>query len=188
MFQSMPSQLEPVPENVRRSYHPLRIARVIDETHDARSIVFEIPAHLRAAFEYRAGQFLTLEVPHGGVKLKRCYSLASAPETDGEHKVTVKRVTGGRVSNWLHDDVREGDVLQVLPPEGRFVLSTHVERDQDALVLFGGGSGITPVISLLKSALTTTNRPVLLVYANRDERSIIFREELEQLGAQYGDR
>ena len=109
MFQSMPSQLEPVAENLRRTFHPLKIARVIDETHDARSIVFEIPSHLRQAFEYRAGQFLTLEIPHDGVRLRRCYSLASAPETDGEHKVTVKRVTGGRVSNWLHDGTRAAD-------------------------------------------------------------------------------
>ena len=183
MFQSMPSELEP--QSLRRTFHPLRIARVIDETHDARSIVFEIPAHLAQVFTYRAGQFLTLEIPHQGVRLRRCYSLASAPECENEHKVTVKRVAGGRVSNWLHDGVREGDVLSVLPPEGRFVLSTH---HQDELVLFGGGSGITPVISLLKSALATTRRPIRLVYANRDERSIIFRAELEQLVARHADR
>src|SRR5690348_12983475 len=94
---------------LKRAFHPLRVARIVDETHDARSIVFEIPAHLERAFSYRAGQFLTLEIPHGEVKLRRCYSLASAPETDREHKVTVKRVAGGRISNWLHDDLHEGD-------------------------------------------------------------------------------
>jgi 3-ketosteroid 9alpha-monooxygenase subunit B len=170
---------------LKRAFHPLRVARIVDETHDARSIVFEIPAHLERAFSYRAGQFLTLEVPHGEGKLRRCYSLASAPETDREHKVTVKRVAGGRISNWLHDGLREGDIVQVLPPEGRFVLNAAREGE---LVLFGGGSGITPVISLLKSALATTKRPIRMIYANRDERSIIFRAELDALVARHADR
>jgi 3-ketosteroid 9alpha-monooxygenase subunit B len=187
MFQSTTSSLSAGDDvqALRRTFHPLRVARIIEETHDARSLVFAIPEHLSAVFGYRAGQFLTLEVPHEGGRLRRCYSLASAPECDREHKVTVKRVVGGRVSNWLHDGVREGDVLSVLPPEGRFVLSpTHTGE----LVLFGGGSGITPVISLLKSALATTARKIRLVYANRDERSIIFRAELDELAARHPDR
>ncbi len=194
MFQSMTSQLPDNPEAteakqaeaLRRTFHPLRVARVIDETHDSRSIVFDIPEHLAHVFTYRAGQFLTLEVPHDGLRLRRCYSLASAPEIDREHKVTVKRVAGGRVSNWLHDGVRAGDVISVLPPEGRFVLSATPHTGE--LVLFGGGSGITPVISLLKSALATTTRPVRMVYANRDERSIIFRAELDELAARHPER
>ncbi len=172
------------PQAQRRMFHPLRVARVIEETHDARSIVFEIPSGLEHAFRYRAGQFLTLEVPLEGVKLRRCYSLASSPDCEDEHKVTVKRVSGGRVSNWLHEGVRAGDVLQVLPPEGRFVLSA---RD-GAIVLFAGGSGITPVISLLKTALATTERRLRLVYANRDQRSIIFADELAGLTERHGAR
>ena len=104
------------------SYNKLRIAKIVEETPDARSFVLEIPADLAEKYRYRAGQFLTFRVPHPEGAFNRCYSLSSAPETDGEHKVTVKRVAGGRISNWLHDDLHEGDVVQVLPPEGRFVL------------------------------------------------------------------
>src|SRR5690242_4635237 len=168
----------------KRMFHPLSVAEVIEETHDAKSIVFAIPDALRQVFRYRAGQFLTLEVPWAGAILRRCYSLASSPQCDPAPKVTVKRVADGRVSNWLNDNVRKGDMLSVLPPEGRFVLT-----DTDApLVLFAGGSGITPVISLIKTALATGSRPIALLYANRDARSIIFRHELEALSAKHPGR
>jgi 3-ketosteroid 9alpha-monooxygenase subunit B len=165
-------------------FHALRVSDVIDETSDAKSIVFAIPEALRQVFRYRAGQFLTFEVPWAGNALRRCYSLASSPQCDPAPKVTVKRVSDGRVSNWLNDHVRAGDTLSVLPPEGRFVLT-----DTDApLVLFAGGSGITPVISLVKTALLTSPRSIALLYANRNERSIIFREELRALATKYEGR
>lgn len=168
----------------KRKYHPLTVARIVRETSDARSIVFEIPRHLRAVFEYQSGQFLTLEVEHEGGKLRRCYSLASSPACEEEHKVTVKRVQGGRVSNWLNEHLREGDVLSVLPPEGRFVLG----KGAAPLMLFAGGSGITPVISLAKTALATTGRSVRMLYANRDVSSVIFASELEALARRYPGR
>jgi len=168
----------------KRMFHALRVAEVIEETSDAKSVVFSVPDGLRSVFRYRAGQFLTLEVPWEGGKLRRCYSLASAPQCDNAPKVTIKRVKDGRVSNWLNDHVRAGDTLSVLPPEGRFVLT-----DSDApLVLFAGGSGITPVISLVKTALVTGARSIALFYANRDPRSIIFGEELAALSAKHGRR
>lgn len=168
----------------KRMFHPLVVSAVIDETHDAKSIVFAIPEPLRAVFRYRAGQFFTLELPWEGKKIRRCYSLASSPQCDPEPKVTVKRVKDGRASNWINDNVRAGDTLSVLPPEGRFVLT-----DTDApLILFAGGSGITPVISLAKTALLTGARQVHLLYANRDDRSIIFKSELAALVAKYPGR
>ena len=132
------------------AYHQLRIAKIVQETPDARSFVLEVPEDLADRFKYRAGQFLTFQVPHDQGAFNRCYSLSSAPETDGRHlKVTVKRVTGGKGSNWFNDALKEGGSLHVLPPAGRFVL-----KDGDApLLLFGGGSGITPMMSLIKSAL-----------------------------------
>lgn len=171
-------------EDVSGPYHHLRVARVIDETADARSLVLEIPDALRERFAYRAGQFLTFRVEVNGQRLVRCYSLASAPGLDPEHKVTVKRIADGRVSNWMNERVAAGDVLEVMQPAGVFCL-----RDRATpIVLFGGGSGITPVISILKTALATTRRPVKLVYANRDEASIIFAAELESLRRAHPDR
>jgi 3-ketosteroid 9alpha-monooxygenase subunit B len=165
-------------------YHALRVAKVVSETADARSFVLEVPEPLRERFAYRAGQFLTFRVPVGGRRLVRCYSLASSPELGEGWKVTVKRVAGGRVSNWMNDSVREGDLLEVMGPAGRFCLT----GSGGELVLFGGGSGITPLISLLKTALATSRRPVRLLYANRDRDSIIFRAELEALEHRHGGR
>jgi 3-ketosteroid 9alpha-monooxygenase subunit B len=165
-------------------FHSLRIARVVDETPDARSFVLEVPPALEKTFAYRAGQFLTFRVPCQGDALLRCYSLASAPETDRELKVTVKRVEAGRASNWLNDRLHAGDPIEVLPPSGAFVL----RPDARPIVFFAGGSGITPVISLIKSALVTTARRLTLVYANRDAASVIFRDELDALARRHPDR
>jgi len=159
------------------SFHELRVSRVIDETPDARSFELAIPAELAERFRYRAGQYLTFEVPLAGERIVRCYSLASAPELGETPKVTVKRVAGGRGSGWFHDHVAAGATLRVMPPLGRFVLH-DTERP---LLCFAGGSGITPVIALVKSALATTQRRIRLLYANRDARSVIFARELEAL-------
>jgi 3-ketosteroid 9alpha-monooxygenase subunit B len=158
-------------------FHPVRVAQIVEETADARSIVLDVPPALAADFAYRAGQFVTVEIELGGERLRRCYSLASSPDCDAGHKVTVKRTQGGRVSNWLNDSLRAGDILSVLRPEGRFVL----DAGKAPLLLFAGGSGITPVVSLLKTTLATTERRVTLLYANRDAGSVIFAEELARL-------
>jgi 3-ketosteroid 9alpha-monooxygenase subunit B len=172
MFHSMSTAASP-PDRV----YPLRVARIVDETADARSIVFEIPDALRDAFRYEPGQFLTLLVPFEGHPLKRCYSLSSCPTVDAEHKITVKRVAGGRISSFLVERLKVGDMLDVQAPAGRFTLKTG----EGPIVLFAGGSGITPVLSIAKHALAHTTRAVRLVYANRDARSIIFDEELKAL-------
>lgn len=165
-------------------YCPLRVTDVIEETDDSKSFVFDVPGALAERFAYRAGQFLSFRVEVDGHRIVRCYSLASAPEIDPQPKVTVKRVVEGRVSNWLNENVRVGDVLEVMPPNGHFCLR---ERETP-IVLFGGGSGITPIISIIKTALQTTTRSIKLVYANRNDRSIIFKDELAQLVAEHPDR
>jgi len=162
----------------------LRVAQVIDETSDSRSIVFEIPAECAERFRYRAGQFLSFKIPYAGQVLTRSYSLASSPEVDREHKVTIKRVHDGRISNWMNDRVEVGARLMVVPPAGSFVLD---EADRK-IILFAGGSGITPVISIIKSALATTQRSAKLIYANRDENSVIFKAELDGLALAHSDR
>lgn len=164
-------------------YHRLKVAEVIEETHDSRSIVFAEPVESQA-FAYKAGQFLTLRIPTQDQPIARCYSLASAPGVDVALKVTVKRVQGGLGSNWICDSLRVGDFLEVLPPAGIFC---PVSLDVDFL-LFAGGSGITPVMSILKSCLRNGSGRVFLFYANRDERSVIFRNELQQLARAYPER
>jgi 3-ketosteroid 9alpha-monooxygenase subunit B len=168
-----------------RFCHRLRVARVVPETHDAMSIVLEVPAPLAEPFRYRAGQFLSFKVPLAGRVLVRSYSLSSSPDVDAEHKVTIKRVDDGRVSNWMNDRVRAGSTLMVVPPAGLFVLDPRSERD---LVFWSGGSGITPCISIIKTALVSTRRRLLLFDANRDARSIIFRDELAALCARHPER
>ncbi|MFD8352275.1 2Fe-2S iron-sulfur cluster-binding protein [Streptomyces coelicoflavus] len=163
----------------------VRVVKVIRETADAHSLVLEPAEEDRAAFAYRPGQFLTLRVPSerdGGAA--RCYSLCSSPVRDELLKVTVKRTAGGYASHWICDHVTEGDTLQVLRPAGTFTPDT---LDGDFLLL-AAGSGITPVMSILTSALHAGTGRVTLVYANRDERSVIFREELTALAREYGDR
>lgn len=169
----------------KHRYHSLVVADVIEETHDTKSVVFQVPEAVRSVFEYLPGQFLTLKVPYEGKQLSRCYSLASSPDMDAEHKVTIKRVEGGRVSNWINDQLKPGDTLEVMPPAGHF----HLTHDgAGPIILFGGGSGITPVFSILKSALKTTERPIKLVYANRDESSVIFKEEIREIAQANMDR
>ncbi len=165
-------------------YYDLTVAAVVRETKDARSFVFGIPDALSDLFSYQAGQFLTFRVPFEGMELQRCYSLCSSPQWDEPHRVAVKRVADGRISNWFNDVVEVGHRVRVLPPEGRFVLH---ETDRP-MALFSGGSGITPVLSLIKTALLTTGRRLKLVYANRDRDSIIFRDELERVRERYADR
>jgi len=165
-------------------YHNLRVAEVIEETSDSKSFVFEVPPELAERFSYRSGQFLTFRVEVDGHRIVRCYSLASAPDLDARPKVTIKRVDEGRVSNWMNDHVVVGTTLEVMHPAGHFCL-----RESDSpILLFGGGSGITPIISIIKTALKTTSRPVKLLYANRNDQSIIFKEELTTLFSQYPDR
>jgi 3-ketosteroid 9alpha-monooxygenase subunit B len=175
----MAQPAEIVPNNPARSFHELTVCGVIQETADARSFVFTVPEELTDLFEYQAGQFLTLEIPWESIHIQRAYSLSSAPESDPKLKVTVKRVDDGRVSNWVNTHLGVGDAVRVKPPAGRFVLAS--EEDERPLTLFGGGSGITPVISLMKSALLGTRRRMKMVYANRDASSVIFKDELDLL-------
>ncbi|MFW0793942.1 ferredoxin--NADP reductase [Gordonia sp. CPCC 205515] len=162
------------------------VTSVIDETDDARSFVVQPDSDQAAEFVYRAGQFVTVRVPDHGRGTARCYSLSSSPHTDGEAqlKFTVKRVAGGTGSNWICDEVAPGHILEVLPPTGVFTPSSLDE----SVVLVAGGSGITPVISIAKSILHGGSGSVLLIYANRDEKSVIFGHELRRLSERFGSR
>ncbi|NIL74004.1 ferredoxin--NADP reductase [Rhodococcus sp. B10] len=159
----------------------LRVAEVVDETPEARSLVFDPPD----TFEYLPGQFLTVRIPSERTgAVARCYSLSSSPHRGEPPKVTVKRTYDGYGSNWVCDNVEPGDTIEVLPPSGRF---TPKDLDDDFL-LVAAGSGITPIMSILKSALSEGIGTVTLFYANRNENSVIFSNELRTLAAEYPRR
>jgi 3-ketosteroid 9alpha-monooxygenase subunit B len=164
----------------------LRIKRVVRETSDAVSLVLDVPEDCSHRFHYKAGQFLTVRVTVDGRDLRRCYSMSSAPVED-ELRITVKRDPGGVVSNWLNDSAVAGDELHAAPPEGKFVLRDDVSTAGD-LVGFAGGSGITPIMSLVRSALADTSRRIRLFYANRGRDSVIFSDPLSRLVADHPDR
>ncbi len=155
-------------------FHPIRVKRVIQETADTRTYVLDTD------FDYEAGQFLTFKA----CGELRSYSMSSSPATDAELTTTVKRVPGGLVSNWMHDHLSPGDLIEATRPAGVFCL-----RENDApLVAFCGGSGVTPVLSLVKTALATTGRRVRLLTADRDAGSVIFGPVLDALAARHPDR
>lgn len=167
-----------------RSYE-VRVIEVVEETHDACSFVLEPAAEDTDVFRYRPGQFLTVQVPTDRSEgAARCYSLSSSPALDEKLKVTVKRVGDGYASNWLCDNIVAGSTLEVLKPAGTFTPRSL----QDDLLLVAGGSGITPVMSILKSALHEGSARVTLLYANRDERSVIFADELACMARQFPGR
>jgi 3-ketosteroid 9alpha-monooxygenase subunit B len=157
------------------------VSRIVKETADAVTFVLE-PNEQQ--FSYLAGQYCTFRVRVDGEDLYRSYSMSSAPETDTEIMTTVKRVPGGKVSNWLLDHVAEGDHLYLTRPAGKFCLSPTPAP----LLGFSGGSGITPILSLAKSALATTDRSVRLLCADRDPASAIFETALAGLVERYPGR
>jgi 3-ketosteroid 9alpha-monooxygenase subunit B len=163
------------------TFHRATVTRIIKETADARTFVL---APHEQPFSYKAGQFCTFRVHVDGEDLFRSYSMSSAPETDAEVMTTVKRVPGGKVSNWLLDNVGEGDELDLTRPSGKFCL----DQTSAPLLGFSGGSGITPILSLAKSALATTDRRVRLLCADRDRPSAIFDAALAELVERHPER
>ena len=165
-------------------FAPLLVKQVVRETADAVSLVFDVPDTWARHFEYSAGQFLTLRVEVGGEEHRRCYSMSSSPHTGENLRITVKRDRDGVVSNWLNDNVNPGDEIHAAAPAGRFVLR---ESDRE-VVAFAGGSGVTPVFSLIQSVLVGSTRKVRIFYANRGRDSVIFDDALAQLVDRHPDR
>jgi ring-1,2-phenylacetyl-CoA epoxidase subunit PaaE len=167
-------------------YYDLKVKQIIPEAKDAISIAFEMPADRKIA--YKSGQFLTLINNIGGKEVRRAYSLCSSPFVDNDLVVTVKRVDLGLMSNWLPDNLKAGQTMKVMEPMGQFTTEYDVKRKRH-LILFAGGSGITPMMSIIKSILTQEPESILsLIYCNRDEESIIFRAELAKWETRYEGR
>lgn len=176
---------KPEPASAGPHYHNLLVSEVIQETKDAISIVFQQPT---PPLLYKAGQFLTLILQINGREVRRAYSLNSSPDTDSHLSVTVKRVEKGLVSNWLNDNTKKGDTIRVMEPMGQFTTEFNASNKRH-LVMFAGGSGITPMMAIIKSLLK--NEPdsiVTLVYCNRDIDSIIFYKTLADIETLYQGR
>ncbi len=169
-------------------FHPLEVAEVRRETADCVSVRFAVPPHLADTFlGFRAGQHVVLRLVRDGEELRRTYSICT-PEGSGELRIAVKRQPHGRVSGWLNEALRPGDVLEVSPPLGRFGIDFDPRR-RAHYVAFAAGSGITPVISILETALRREPEShFTLFYGNRNTRSIIFRERLEDLKDVHRER
>lgn len=169
------------------NFHALKVAEVRRETADAVSVRFDVPAELAAHFRFQPGQHVTLRSTLDGEDVRRNYSLCAAP-ADNELRVAIKRVARGRFSTWANEHLKPGATVDVMPPHGSFTWTFDPARAR-RYAAFAGGSGITPILSLLKTALTIEPRSTfVLCYGNRDTASIIFLEEIARLKDRFMDR
>jgi ring-1,2-phenylacetyl-CoA epoxidase subunit PaaE len=168
-------------------FHPLRVTEVRKETSDCVSVLFEVPPALKETFAFTQGQNITLRTTIDGEEVRRSYSICSAP-FENQLRVAIKKVNGGLFSTYANTQLQPGDVLEVLPPTGRFFVPLQAGNQQQ-YVAFAAGSGITPVISIIKTTLQTEpNSHFTLVYGNRSRASIVFFEALEALKNKYVQR
>jgi len=166
-------------------YHSLLVKDVIIEIKEAKTIVFEQP---EKKIDYKPGQFLSLLAEIDGNSVRRSYSMSSSPYCDEDLAVTIKRVDDGLMSNYLNDTIKVGDRMDVMDPMGHFTTEYDAENKRH-LIMFAGGSGITPLMSIIKSTLIVEPDSILsLIYANKDVDSIIFKDEFQQLVEKYEGR
>lgn len=168
-------------------FHKLRVAEVKRETPDAVSVRFDLPPHLREAFAFKAGQHLTFRREFAGEELRRNYSVCVGPH-EGVLKIGVKQIAGGAFSSWINNDLKPGDELEVMVPHGSFCWNFDAQMRRE-YVGFAGGSGITPILSLMKTALATEPRSrFTLLYGNRTSPGVMFLDEIAALKDRYIDR
>lgn len=161
-------------------FYPLKVKDVRQETFDTVSVQMDVPEELRDTFQYNQGQYLNFKLNDQGEEIRRSYSLCSSP-LDQEWRVAIKKVPGGRFSTYANDRLKEGDVLEVMPPMGRFYTPLAVEQNKH-YVFFAAGSGITPIHSIIKTVLQVESKSrVTLFYGNKNSTSIIFKDSLEAL-------
>lgn len=170
------------------TFHELRVKKIERETPLAVSVAFEVPAELKAEFQFVAGQYLTLEKEIAGKKFRRSYSICSPPNSDGL-VVAVKEVEDGLFSAWINNKLKVGDSLNVFLPEGRFTFEPSTEKNHKIYAAFAAGSGITPVMAILQHVLQTeSDSRFVLVYGNKTPEQTIFHRNLLDLQVQYPDR
>jgi ring-1,2-phenylacetyl-CoA epoxidase subunit PaaE len=168
-------------------FHPLRVKAITPDTQEAVIVTFEVPPPLQQVFGFTQGQYLTLRKEIDGEDLRRSYSICAGVD-DGELRVGVRKVKGGVFSNWINEHLRPGDTVNVMAPQGRFFVP--IEREaQRHHVGIAGGSGITPILSIMKTVLAREPKSrFTLVYGNRSLKSTMFKEELEDLKDKYMSR
>jgi ring-1,2-phenylacetyl-CoA epoxidase subunit PaaE len=169
---------------MNNTFHKLLVSKITPETADSVSVSFAVPEDLKELFQYSSGQYLTLKVAVKGEEKRRAYSLSSSP-VQNEWTVSVKKVPKGAVSNYLCNDIKVGDSMEVMPPQGRFVASTNPEQHK-TYYLFGAGSGVTPLMSMVRTILEQEPAStIFMLYGNRSEESIMFKNELDSLQKRY---
>lgn len=167
-------------------FHPLVVKDIYKDTDDCSVVEFNVPEDLKSVFKFKAGQYLTLRETINDEDIRRSYSLCSSP-FDNEWKVAVKQIPEGKFSTYVNESLKKGDVLDVMKPMGRF--GTAISETQKNYIVFSAGSGITPILSMIKTHLAKESDSTFkLFYLNRTVKSIIFKEEIEQLRNQYFGR
>ncbi|WP_313033805.1 1,2-phenylacetyl-CoA epoxidase subunit PaaE [Massilia alkalitolerans] len=168
-------------------FYPLTVAKVKQETRDAIAVTFDVPAELKPQFAYQQGQHLTLRAMIDGEDVRRSYSICSAVQ-DEQLRVAIKRVSGGQFSSWANEHLKPGATLEVMPPMGHFNVPLDPQSERHYLA-FAAGSGITPILSIVKTTLQAEPKSrFTIVYGNRASSSVIFRDELTDLKDTYMDR
>ncbi len=168
-------------------FHKVKIKDIYKDTDDCSVIDFDIPSEISEKFNFRQGQHLTLKADINGEDVRRSYSLCSSP-SDGYWKVAVKQILGGKFSTYVNEELKAGDDIEIMAPSGNFGVDVQPEKAKNYL-FFAAGSGITPVLSMVKSHLNAEPKSTCkLFYVNKMAKSIIFKEELEQLRNQYFGR
>ncbi|WP_108869515.1 ferredoxin--NADP reductase [Aquimarina aquimarini] len=168
-------------------FHKLSISTITRETSLAVSITFDVPQALKDTYSFTAGQYITIKTEVQGKEVRRAYSICSAPQCD-TLKVTVKEIPNGTFSTIANNELKEGDILEVHPPQGNFLLTTN-SQVQKTYGAFTAGSGITPIMSMIKAVLKQEpNSRFVLVYGNKTPQETIFYKELSELQEQYADR
>ncbi|MGB3605826.1 FAD-binding oxidoreductase, partial [Psychroserpens sp.] len=161
-------------------FHTIKIANIYKETSDTSVVTFEVPLELQDAFTFSQGQHLTLKATINDEDVRRSYSLCSSP-MDKQWQVAVKQIPGGKFSTYINQELRAGDTMEVMAPSGRFGVPVK-PKDTKNYLFFAAGSGITPVLSMIKTHLKAEpNATCKLFYVNKTAKSIIFKEALEQL-------
>ncbi|SEK80599.1 ring-1,2-phenylacetyl-CoA epoxidase subunit PaaE [Variovorax sp. YR750] len=168
-------------------FHPLRVKAIEPDTHEAVIVSFEVPADLQQVFGFTQGQYLTLRHDIDGQDLRRSYSICAGLD-DGELRVGVRKVRGGVFSNWINASLKPGDTLQVMAPQGRFFVPIEPASARHHVGI-AGGSGITPILSIMKTVLAREPQSrFTLIYGNRQLQSTMFKEEIEDLKNRYMTR